>query len=140
MTTIFSRIIAGELPGHFVYRDDVVVAFLSIGPIATGHTLVVPVEEVDHWLDLDDDTVARLSVVAKRVGQAQVTAFGAQRVALIIAGLEVPHTHLHVLPIHTEADIDFKKARTDVPAGELAAVADQLRVALEGMAPESDTP
>ena len=110
MTTIFSRIIAGELPGHFVYRDDTVVAFLSIGPIATGHTLVVPVAEVDHWIDLDDDTIAHLNVVAKRIGRAQVAAFGAERVALIIAGLEVPHTHLHVLPIHTESDIDFKKA------------------------------
>jgi histidine triad (HIT) family protein len=133
MTTIFSRIIAGELPGHFVYRDDTVVAFLSIGPIATGHTLVVPVAEVDHWIDLDDDTVAHLNVVAKRVGRAQVAAFGAERVALIIAGLEVPHTHLHVLPIHTESDIDFKKARTDVTADELAGVADTLRAAIEAL-------
>ncbi len=133
MTTIFSRIIAGELPGHFVYRDDTVVAFLSIGPIATGHTLVVPVAEVDHWIDLDDDTVAHLNVVAKRIGRAQVEAFGATRVALIIAGLEVPHTHLHVLPIHTESDIDFKKARTDVPAEELAEVAATLAAAVEAL-------
>ena len=133
MTTIFSRIIAGELPGHFVHRDDTVVAFLSIGPIATGHTLVVPVAEVDHWVDLDDDTVARLSVVAKRVGRAQVAAFGAERVALIIAGLEVPHTHLHVLPIHSESDIDFKKARTDVPAEELAEVAATLKAAIDAL-------
>jgi len=133
MTTIFSRIIAGELPGHFVYRDDTLAAFLSIGPIATGHTLVVPVAEVDHWLDLDDDTVAHLTVIAKLVGRAQVSAFGAERVALIIAGLEVPHTHLHVLPIHTESDIDFKKARTDVPAEELAGVADTLRAAIEAL-------
>jgi len=74
MTTIFSRIIAGELPGHFVYRDETVVAFLSIGPIATGHTLVVPVAEVDHWIDLDDDTVAHLSVVAKRATAGRRTA------------------------------------------------------------------
>ena len=133
--TIFSRIIAGELPGHFVHRDDTVVAFLSIGPIATGHTLVVPVAEVDHWLDLDDDTVARLTLVAKRVGKAQVAAFGAERVALIIAGLEVPHTHLHVLPIHSESDIDFKKARTDVPAEELSEVAATLKTALEAVGP-----
>jgi len=133
MTTIFSRIIAGELPGHFVYRDDTVMAFLSIGPIATGHTLVVPVAEVDHWIDLDDDTVAHLNVVAKRIGRAQVSAFGAERVALIIAGLEVPHTHLHVLPIHTESDIDFKKARTDVPAEELADVAATLRAAVDAL-------
>jgi histidine triad (HIT) family protein len=133
MTTIFSRIIAGELPGHFVHRDDVAVAFLSIGPIATGHTLVVPVVEVDHWIDLDDDTVAHLNVVAKKVGRAQVSAFGAERVALIIAGLEVPHTHLHVLPIHTEADIDFKKARTDVPPEELAEVAATLNAAMDAL-------
>ncbi len=118
MTTLFSRIIAGELPGHFVYRDDTVVAFLTSGPITTGHTLVVPIAEVDHWIDLDDETVAHLTVVAKKVARAQVEAFGAERVSLIIAGLEVPHTHLHVLPIHSEADIDFKKARTDVPAEE----------------------
>jgi histidine triad (HIT) family protein len=133
MTTIFSRIIAGELPGHFVYRDDTVVAFLSIGPIATGHALVVPVAEVDHWLDLDDDTVAHLTVVAKKVGTAQVAAFGAERVALIIAGLEVPHTHLHVLPIHSEADIDFKKARTDVPAVVLAGGAAPVRGAIDAL-------
>ena len=130
MTTIFSRIIAGELPGHFVYRDDTVVAFLSI---ATGHTLVVPVAEVDHWIDLDDDTIAHLNVVAKRIGRAQVSAFGAERVALIIAGLEVPHTHLHVLPIHTESDIDFKKARTDVSPDELAEVAVTLRTAVDAL-------
>jgi diadenosine tetraphosphate (Ap4A) HIT family hydrolase len=133
MTTIFTRIIAGELPGHFVHRDDTAVAFLSIGPITTGHTLVVPVAEVDHWLDLDDATIAHLNVVAKKVGRAQVAAFGAERVALIIAGLEVPHTHLHVLPIHSEADIDFRKARTDVPAEELAEVAATLRAAVDAL-------
>lgn len=133
MTTIFSRIIAGELPGHFVYRDDTVVAFLTIGPITTGHTLVVPVQEVDHWIDLDDETVAHLNVVAKKVGRAQVEAFGAERVSLIIAGLEVPHTHLHVLPIHSEADIDFEKARTDVPAEELAEVAARLKAAIDAL-------
>ncbi len=133
MTTLFSRIIAGELPGHFVYRDDTVVAFLTIGPITTGHTLVVPIAEVDHWIDLDDDTVAHLNVVAKKVGRAQVAAFGAERVSLIIAGLEVPHTHLHVLPIHSESDIDFRKARTDVPAEELAEVATQLKAAIDAL-------
>ena len=130
MTTIFSRIIAGELPGHFVHRDDTVVAFLSIGPIATGHTLVVPVAEVDHWLDLDDETLAHMNVVAKRVGRAQVVALGAERVGLIIAGLEVPLCHLHVLPIHSERDLDFRKARSDVPPEELAEVAERLKAAL----------
>jgi len=131
MTTLFTRIIDGDLPGHFVYRDDTVVAFLSIGPIATGHTLVVPIAEVDHWIDLDDETVAHLNVVAKKVGRAQVAAFGAERVGLIIAGLEVPHCHLHVLPIHSEKDLDFNKARSDVPAEELAAVAARLAAAID---------
>ena len=130
MTTIFSRIIAGELPGHFVYRDDLCVAFLTIGPITTGHALVVPVAEVDHWTDLDDETAARLMVVAKKVARAQQEAFAPERVALIIAGLEVPHTHLHVLPISSESDIDFTKAKTDTPPEELAEAAARLRAAL----------
>ena len=133
MTTIFSRIIAGELPGHFVHRDDTVVAFLSIGPIATGHTLVVPGAEVDHWIDLDPDVAGHLLRVGQVIGRAQMDAFSPTRIGLIIAGLEVPHTHLHVLPIHTEADIDFKKARTDVPAEELAEVAATLSAAVEAL-------
>ena len=129
MTTIFSRIIAGELPGTFVYRDDVAVSFLTINPITTGHALVVPVAEVDHWLDLDDEVVSHLNVVAKKVGRAQMAAFGAPRVGLVIAGLEVPHTHLHVLPMHSMADLDFRNAR-EVPADELAETAARLRDAL----------
>lgn len=130
MATIFSRIIAGELPGRFLYRDDVCVAFLTIAPIAPGHALVVPVAEVDHWVDLDDDTAAHLMVVAKKVARAQQEAFQPTRVALIIAGLEVPHTHLHVLPIHAESDIDFSKAKGDTPGEELDAAAERLRAAL----------
>lgn len=130
MSTIFSRILAGELPGRFVYRDDVSAAFLTIAPITPGHTLVVPVAEVDHWVDLDDDLAAHLMVVAKNVARAQQTVLSPTRVALIIAGLEVPHTHLHVLPIHSERDIDFSKARTDTPAEELDAIAKSLGDAL----------
>lgn len=130
MTTIFSRIIDGELPGRFVYRDDLCVAFLTIAPICPGHTLVVPRVEIDHWIDLDDETAARLMVVARRIGVAQKTAFDATRVAMVIAGLEVPHTHLHVLPIRDESDIDFRKADPSTPAAELDDVAMRLRLAL----------
>ena len=130
MSTIFSRIIDGELPGRFVYRDELCVAFLTIAPICPGHTLVVPRAEIDHWIDLPDDVVARLAVVAKKIGTAQRLAFGAERVSLIIAGLEVPHTHLHVLPINSEADIDFAKADPNVEAAELDRVASALRAAL----------
>lgn len=130
MSTIFSRIIDGELPGRFVYRDDVCVAFLTIAPICEGHTLVVPRAEVDHWVDLDADTVAHLTRVARLIGLGQREAFGAERISLIIAGLEVPHTHLHVLPIRSEADIDFGKADPSVSAEVLDDVAERLRLAL----------
>jgi histidine triad (HIT) family protein len=130
MPTIFSKIINGELPGRFVHQDDLCVAFLTIAPICPGHTLVVPRVEIDHWTDLDDETIARLTVVAKRIGLAQKEAFHAERVALIIAGLEVPHTHLHVLPIRSESDIDFSKADAGASAEALDDAADRLRVAL----------
>lgn len=130
MATVFTKIIDGELPGRFVYRDDVAVAFLTIAPICPGHTLVVPRLEVDHWIDLPDEVAAHCAVVARRVGTAQMAAFDAERIALVIAGLEVPHTHLHVLPIQTESDIDFRKADPDVDPAELDDVASRLRTAL----------
>ena len=130
MATIFSRLIDGELPARFVHSDDICVAFLTIAPICEGHTLVVPRAEVDHWIDLDAATVAHLATVARQIGLAQRVAFGAERVSLIIAGLEVPHTHLHVLPITSEADIDFAKADPDVPAEDLDRAAQMLRTAL----------
>lgn len=128
--SIFSRIIAGELPGRFVWSDDDVVAFLTIAPISPGHTLVVPRQEVDHWLDLDDDLIARIHVVGKRIGQALDRAWSPARVVSVIAGFEVPHMHLHVLAAHQLADIDFRRANPDTPAEELDAAADRLRVAL----------
>jgi histidine triad (HIT) family protein len=130
MASIFSRIIDGELPGRFVYRDEICVAFLTIAPICEGHTLVVPRAEVDHWIDLDAPTVAHLTTVAREIGLAQRSAFGAERVSLIIAGLEVPHTHLHVLPIKSEADIDFGRADSSVPPEDLDRIAQALRTAL----------
>ncbi len=130
MPTLFTRIIDGELPGRFVYRDDVAVAFLTIAPICPGHALVVPRLEVDHWIDLPDEVAAHCAVVARRIGAAQMEAFDAERIALVIAGLEVPHTHLHVLPIRTEADIDFRKADPDTDPAELDDAASRLRTAL----------
>ena len=129
MPSIFTRIIDGELPGTFVWRDDVCVAFLSIGPLRPGHTLVVPRQEIDHWVDVDADTVAQLMRVAHTIGKAQMAAFRPTRVGLIIAGMEVPHTHVHVVPIDREADLDFSHAGTASPE-ELEAVAGKLRAAL----------
>ena len=98
MPTIFTRIISGELPGRFVWRDDVCVAFLSINPLRPGHTLVVTRAEVDHWLDLEPEVNAHLTGVAREIGRAQQRAFHPERVGLMIAGLEVPHVHLHLVP------------------------------------------
>ena len=107
MATIFTRIIDGELPGRFVWRDDACVAFLSINPLRPGHTLVVPRAEVDHWIDLPADENAHLMRVAHEIGAAQMAAFTPARIGLIIAGLEVPHVHLHVVPIQRESDLNF---------------------------------
>src|SRR5580765_6348476 len=127
MATIFSRIIDGELPGTFVWRDDVCVAFLSIAPLRPGHSLVVPRAEVDHWIDLPAETNAHLVGVAHEIGAAQMDAFAPTRIGLIIAGLEVPHTHLHVVPIDAERDLSFANAAPDTTAEELAAAGTELR-------------
>jgi len=129
MATIFSRIIDGELPGPFVWRDEVCVAFLSIGPLRPGHVLVVPRVEVDHWLDLDPSVAEHLMRVSQVIGQAQMAAFEPERVGLVIAGMEVPHTHLHLIPIRTEADLSFANAGSAGPE-ELEANAARLRAAL----------
>jgi histidine triad (HIT) family protein len=129
MASLFTRIIDGEIPGHFVWTDDTCVVFLTIGPLTPGHALVVPRVEVDHWLDLDDDVAAHLMVVAKAVGAAQMDAFTPTRVGMIIAGMEVPHTHLHVIPIESERDLDFSRAGSPPPE-VLADHAARLRAAL----------
>ncbi len=130
MPTIFTRIIAGEIPGTFVHRDDRCVAFLSINPLATGHTLVVPNAEVDHWVDLPDDLAAHLFAVAHRIGKAQQRAFGCDRVGLIIAGYEVPHTHLHVVPTEHMGQLNFANAAASVDRAELDAAAAAIVAAL----------
>ena len=130
MASLFTRIINGEIPGRFVWRDDRCVSFLTIAPLQPGHALVVPIAEVDHWLDLEPDLAAHLTVVAQSIGRAQVAAFGPERVGLIIAGLEVPHTHLHVVPIRSEADLDFSHADASASAASLDEAAAALRSAL----------
>lgn len=130
MPTLFSRIIQGEIPGRFVWRDERCVAFLTIAPLRPGHTLVVPRDEVDEWTDADDDLVAQLMVVAKQIGAAQQTAFGAPRAGLMIAGFEVPHLHLHVFPSWDIDDFDFGNADHDPDPAALDAAAHTLRTAL----------
>lgn len=107
MASVFSKIIAGELPGRFVYQDDSVVAFLTIAPLTQGHVLVVPRAEVDNWESIDDELWAHLNGVARKVGRAVKRAFDAPRAGLIVAGFEVPHLHLHVFPAYGLTDFDF---------------------------------
>jgi diadenosine tetraphosphate (Ap4A) HIT family hydrolase len=131
MPTLFTRIIRGEIPGHFVYKDEICVAFLTINPIATGHTLVVPIEEIDEWIDLPTATSNHLMVVAKRIGLAQKQLYDCRRVALIIAGFEVPHCHLHVIPADTMSDLSFENATSHVDPERLSEQAEQLALVLK---------
>jgi diadenosine tetraphosphate (Ap4A) HIT family hydrolase len=130
MSTVFTKILTGQWPGHFVYRDDQCAAFLSINPIRPGHTLVVPIAEVSHWVDLEPEVNAHLMRVAQSVGKAQMAVFRPQRIGMIVAGFEVPHTHLHVVPISHEGQLSFANAARQVDPAELAANAAKLAAAL----------
>jgi histidine triad (HIT) family protein len=130
VATLFTRIIDGEIPGTFVWRDDECVSFLSINPVNPGHALVVPRAAVDVWLDLEPALAAHLMTVAQTVGRAVQAAFTPLRVGLLIAGLEVPHTHLHVMPIHSgESDLHLDRAGSADPV-ELETNAEKIRAAL----------
>jgi histidine triad (HIT) family protein len=127
MPTIFTRIIDGELPGTFVWRDANTVGFMSINPLATGHVLVVPASEVEQWIDLDAESTAHLFDVARIIGVAQAAAFDCARVALIVAGYEVPHTHVHVIPTTSMSQLNFANAATSVDPQQLEAAAAAIR-------------
>ena len=127
MSTVFTKIIAGEIPGRFVWADDECVAFSTIAPITDGHVLVVPRAEIDQLTAAPDELLAHLTAVAKAIGRAQQEAWDAPRAALLVAGFEVPHLHLHVLPAWDEASLRFENARTDVPPEQLDAAAEKVR-------------
>lgn len=130
MPTLFSRIIAGERPGTFVWRDARCVGFLSINPLADGHVLVVPIEEFDQWIDASADLVAHLFEVTRIIALAQRQAFRCQRVGVIIAGYEVPHTHIHVIPTNSMAQLAFANAAHSVDPQELESAARAIRAEL----------
>jgi histidine triad (HIT) family protein len=133
MPTLFTKIIEGEIPGTFVWRDDRCVAFLSIAPMKPGHTLVVPREEVDHWIDLDPDLARHLFTVAQTIGRAQDRAFSPRRIGVMIVGEEVPHVHLHVVPIDSVGELSFANVDSDATPDDLEAHAQKLRTALRGL-------
>ena len=130
MTTIFTRIINGEIPGTFVYRDEQCVAFLSINPLADGHVLVVPIEEVDHWIDLSPSLSAHLFDVSHRISQALAQAFPCERVGLIIAGYEVNHCHIHLIPTQSMSQLNFANAASSVQRENLENHANRIIEAL----------
>ncbi len=130
MATVFTRIIEGELPGRFVWRDDQCVAFLSINPLADGHLLVVPRQEVDHWVHADPELLTHLVEVAQILAAALDAAYRPEKVGLMIAGLEVPHLHIHVVPINGVHDLDFSRADPSPDPARLDGVAATVRDAL----------
>jgi len=137
MPSIFTKIITGEIPGTFVWRDDGCVAFLSTAPMKPGHTLVVPRDEVDHWIDLEPDLVRHLFTVARTIGRAQDRAFRPRRVGVMIVGDEVPHAHIHVVPIDSAGELSFAGADSNATPEDLEAAADRLRTALRELGAEN---
>lgn len=127
--SVFTLIIEGTLPAHFVYRDDVCVAFMSIAPLASGHTLVVPTASVDHWIDLDAETISHVMNVSKVIGSAIDAAYQPTKVGMMIAGLEVPHVHVHLVPIDSATDMDFGNAK-EASQEDLAAAAAAIKAHL----------
>jgi histidine triad (HIT) family protein len=125
--SIFTRIIAGELPADFVWKDDVCVAFLSNRPLRPGHALVVPRLEIDHWIDLEPELLAHLASTAKTIGRAQMAAFKPSRIGLLLAGLEVPHVHFHVVPIRGAHDLDFGNQDQNPDPAQMANAGESLR-------------
>jgi histidine triad (HIT) family protein len=136
MSTLFTRIIDGEIPGTFVWRDPRCVVFLSINPMHPGHALVVPVAEIDHWIDLDPALAAHLFQVAQTIGQAQMAALTARRIGMMIVGDEVPHVHLHVVPFDSVSELSFSHADANPPEGSLEAAATKIRAALRNLGAE----
>lgn len=125
MATIFSKIAAGEIPSYRVAADERHYAFLDINPVAPGHVLVIPRKEDDYIFNLSDDDYQALTLFAKRVAKAIEQAVPCKRVGVAVIGLEVLHTHIHLIPINTEADMDFRK-KVELPAEEMAAIAESI--------------
>lgn len=132
--SIFSKIAAGEIPSYKCAEDERFYAFLDISPLTVGHTLVIPREEVDYFFDLDDDTLAAYQVFAKKVARALKSAYPCRKVAQVVLGLEVPHAHIHLIPMQTEADVDFRKEHLSLPAEEMQEIAARIYAEFQKLA------
>jgi diadenosine tetraphosphate (Ap4A) HIT family hydrolase len=140
MASVFSSIIAGDIPGRFVWSDDEVVAFLTIAPVTQGHTLIVPRAEIDQWQDLEPAEFAKLTDVSQAIGKAVRKAFDAPRAGLLIAGLEVPHLHLHVFPAYDLGDFNISGADPNPSAESLDEAQDKLKAALRELGYGANVP
>lgn len=124
--SIFSKIAAGEIPSYKCAEDERFYAFLDISPLAVGHTLVIPREETDYIFDLDDETLAAFHVFAKKVARALKAAYPCRKVAEVVLGLEVPHAHIHLIPMQSEADVDFRKEHLSLPPEQMQEIANRI--------------
>jgi histidine triad (HIT) family protein len=131
MSTVFSLIIKGDIPGTFVYRDELCVAFMSINPITDGHVLVVPIEEVDHWIDMSPGLSQHMFSVCHRISQALAQAFPCERVGMMIAGYEINHCHVHLIPTTSISDFNFAKAAAKIDREILEEHAERIIAALK---------
>ena len=128
---IFSKIAAGEIPSYKCAEDEEFYAFLDINPLVKGHTLVIPRREVDYVFDMDDDEIARYQVFAKQVAKAVKTAFPCKKVAQVVLGLEVPHAHIHLIPMQSEGDVDFRREKLKLSETEFKEIADKIYTAFK---------
>ena len=126
MASIFSRIIAGEIPSYKVAEDENYYAFLDINPLTKGHTLVVPKQETDYLFDLDDDTLAGMVLFAKRIAKRIGEKIACKRVAVVVLGLEVPHAHIHLIPINNEKDVDFHREKLKLSPEEFKRISTMI--------------
>ena len=126
---IFSKIAAGEIPSYRCAENEEFYAFLDINPVVRGHVLVIPRREVDYIFDMDDDETARYFCFAKRVAKAIKEAFPCKKVGMSVFGLEVPHAHIHLMPMQTEGDMDFRREKLTLPEDEMRAIADKIYTA-----------
>lgn len=130
MSSIFSRIISGEIPAYKIAETNDFLAFLDVNPLKKGHTLVIPKKEVDYLFDIEDETYAGLMIFAKIVAKAIGKTISSKKVGVAVVGLEVPHAHIHLIPINSVSDMDFSKPKLTIEASEMAKIAEAIRANL----------
>jgi histidine triad (HIT) family protein len=133
MPTVFSKIINREIPGHFIAEDDQFIAFLDIMPLVLGHVLVVPKKEIDYIFDMEDEALGAMNVFAKKIALAIKKVVPCKRIGVAVIGLEVPHAHIHLVPMNTVGDLNFSRPKLNPTKEELTLVADKIRTAYKGL-------